>query len=314
MPDFGIFRGFGSKLFSDKLYAGQLPTQLGLIGSENALKYLLNSYPNAAVAYSLRLLNTAYTGSAIRVRRSSDNTEQNIGFVGENLDTAALSSFCGSGNGFVTTWYDQSGNARNATQTTAANQPQIVSNGTVLTEGSKPTLRFDVSNDYFEFARIQLTQISTFTSVKRTSTSTYQGILKVADTSVNNSAYFLEVNSEMSVGPLHAAAYPNNTARAKGGSVNNNVYRLISSFWDGLGTVGNSFYSIYDNAVQQTLSNTVNIASTGASRSLIGANYFGSQIVSFWGGTIQEVVIYNSNQSSNRTGIESNINTYYGIY
>lgn len=34
MPDFGIFRGFGSKLFSDKLYAGQLPTQLGLIGSE----------------------------------------------------------------------------------------------------------------------------------------------------------------------------------------------------------------------------------------------------------------------------------------
>ena len=35
MPDFGIFRGFGSKLFSDKLYAGQLPTQLGLIGSES---------------------------------------------------------------------------------------------------------------------------------------------------------------------------------------------------------------------------------------------------------------------------------------
>jgi hypothetical protein len=33
MPDFGIFRGFNSKLFSDKLYAGQLPTQLGLIGS-----------------------------------------------------------------------------------------------------------------------------------------------------------------------------------------------------------------------------------------------------------------------------------------
>jgi hypothetical protein len=34
MPDFGIFRGFNDKLFGDKLYAGQLPTQLGLIGSE----------------------------------------------------------------------------------------------------------------------------------------------------------------------------------------------------------------------------------------------------------------------------------------
>jgi hypothetical protein len=33
MPDFGIMRGFNDKLFGDKLYAGQLPTQLGLIGS-----------------------------------------------------------------------------------------------------------------------------------------------------------------------------------------------------------------------------------------------------------------------------------------
>jgi len=35
MPDFGIFRGFNEKLFGDKLVAGQLPTQLGLIGSED---------------------------------------------------------------------------------------------------------------------------------------------------------------------------------------------------------------------------------------------------------------------------------------
>jgi hypothetical protein len=34
MPDFGIFRGFNDKLFGNKLYAGQLPTQLGMIGSE----------------------------------------------------------------------------------------------------------------------------------------------------------------------------------------------------------------------------------------------------------------------------------------
>jgi hypothetical protein len=35
MPDFGIFRGFNEKLFGDKLYAGQLPINLGLIGSGN---------------------------------------------------------------------------------------------------------------------------------------------------------------------------------------------------------------------------------------------------------------------------------------
>jgi len=56
--------------------------------------YLLNSYGGAAVAYSLRKLNSTYVGSAIRVRRSSDNSEMNIGFDGSgNLDIASLSSF-----------------------------------------------------------------------------------------------------------------------------------------------------------------------------------------------------------------------------
>ena len=39
MPDFGIMRGFNEKLFGDKLVAGQLPTQLGLIGSQIALEF-----------------------------------------------------------------------------------------------------------------------------------------------------------------------------------------------------------------------------------------------------------------------------------
>jgi hypothetical protein len=37
MPDFGIFRGFNEKLFGNKLYAGQLPTQLGKIGSQSLI-------------------------------------------------------------------------------------------------------------------------------------------------------------------------------------------------------------------------------------------------------------------------------------
>lgn len=51
-----------------------------------------------AVAYSLRKLRTAYTGSAIRVRRSLDNAERDIGFDGTNLDTTALQNFVGSQN------------------------------------------------------------------------------------------------------------------------------------------------------------------------------------------------------------------------
>ena len=109
---------------------------------------LLNLYPNARGAYSLRLIRSAYTGSAIRVRRTPSNSEQDIGFNGDgNLNTAALLLFVGAGNGFVTTWYDQSGNGRNATQSTAANQPQIVSSGNLLNLNGKPSIQFDGTND-----------------------------------------------------------------------------------------------------------------------------------------------------------------------
>ncbi len=94
---------------------------------------LLDTYSGASAAYSLRQLSSTYTGNCIRVRRSSDNAEQNIGFVNNVLDEASLLTFCGAGNGFVTTWYDQSGNANNATQSTAFNQPQIVSSGAMIT-------------------------------------------------------------------------------------------------------------------------------------------------------------------------------------
>lgn len=56
---------------------------------------LLDTYINAAVAYSLRKLRTAYTGSSIRVRRSSDNAEQDIAFSGNDLDTTSLLDFVG---------------------------------------------------------------------------------------------------------------------------------------------------------------------------------------------------------------------------
>jgi hypothetical protein len=95
----------------------------------------------AAAAYSLRKLRTAYTGSAIRVRRSIDNAAMDIGFtaIGE-LNTTTLLAFVGTGNGFVTTWYDQSGNGRNAEQTLPLGQPQIVTNGVIQTQNGRPTV------------------------------------------------------------------------------------------------------------------------------------------------------------------------------
>ena len=81
--------------------------------------------------YGLNLLLSAYgTGPAINVRRSSDNTTQDIHFLSTGaLDTVSLLAFCGSGNGFVTIWYDQTGNGNHIANSTTTLQPQVVNAG-----------------------------------------------------------------------------------------------------------------------------------------------------------------------------------------
>jgi trimeric autotransporter adhesin len=103
---------------------------------------------SAAAAYSLRKLRKAYVGSAIRVRRSSDNAEADIGFTSAgDLDETALLAHCGVGDGFVTTWYDQTTNAYDLSQAVTGNQPQIVASGVVNVQNGRPTLSFDGSGD-----------------------------------------------------------------------------------------------------------------------------------------------------------------------
>lgn len=107
----------------------------------------ISNLGTALAAYGpFRKLRAAYSGSAIKVRRSSDNTEQDIGFSGNVLDTATLLTFCGAGNGFVTTVYDQSGNTNHQVQTTTANQPQIVSSGALMLHSFRASLVHDTTD------------------------------------------------------------------------------------------------------------------------------------------------------------------------
>lgn len=93
---------------------------------------LLDTYPSSSAAYSFFKLRSAYAGFCIRIRRSSDNAELNIGFIGWRLDTDSILAFVGAGNGFIVTFYDQSGSSFNYTQATAGLQPQIVVSGAIV--------------------------------------------------------------------------------------------------------------------------------------------------------------------------------------
>jgi len=119
---------------------------------------LLYDYPSSAAAYSLRQLtiyNNGYKETLVRVRRDSDNAEVDvkadtnyeISLNSLTSDGVSLGAWIGSDNGFVTTWYDQSGNSNDATQATAANQPKIVNAGSLITSNGYTVIEYDGTDD-----------------------------------------------------------------------------------------------------------------------------------------------------------------------
>lgn len=272
----------------------------GIVGSQiQSFVGLLDTYPNAAAAYSVRKLRTAYTGSAIRVRRSSDNTESDIGFSGVNLDTSALTSFCGSGNGFVTTWYDQSGNGRNATQTTAANQPQIVSSGAVINVNSKPSVRFQDSTDLLRYQGTGGASTTNTMAVvfKFNSASGYGVIMSMGDTSTN--CYTLLGSGTGNLRAIYSPSY-----ESRDGS-----YTTNQEIWGS--TTGLLSAKFWFNGVNQTVTNPSVTYSANLADIELGNDTSASTRLP----NIQEAIYWAVTQSdSDLLAINTNQNTYYNVY
>lgn len=96
---------------------------------------LLDTVTNALPAYSTRHLLSTYSGSCLQVRRASDNSTSDIGFVGDTLDVASINTFCSGTTCYVRIWYDQSGNSLDAygmnEATNNDNLPIIYESGSV---------------------------------------------------------------------------------------------------------------------------------------------------------------------------------------
>jgi hypothetical protein len=273
----------------------------GIIGSQIVqINTLLDLYPNAAAAYSLRLLRQEYTGSAIEVRRASDNSTQDIGFVNNELDVATLESFCSGTNGFVTTWYDQSGSIpiNNATQITAINQPQIVSSGSVFLENGKPTIKPIDAVPILPTLIKGSRNLNSFTVNKTRNDTSLQRIISTFSGAGPVGGELLLDTSNARVRLL---ALGQNLTIA-----DTNLYRLIYTQLIG----GSSINLAINGGSLGTMSTTGNVDTTNNINLFEDVGGTSPEICD----NMQEVIIYNVDQSSNRTGIETNINTYYGIY
>jgi hypothetical protein len=256
---------------------------------------LLDLYPFASGAYSLRKLRTAYSGNCIRVRRSSDNTEQDFGFVSGYLDTASMLTFVGSNNGFVTTWYDQSGNARNAVQTTAANQPQIVSAGATIDIGGKPSLKFDGSNDQLIIAHRPCINFLAVESVQKINTTSSGQMSLMVSEGGSAQLYIQWINTANNYFNYYVGSGLNSAMSTN---------QILLSFYMGVTTGG-----FYENGV---LSRAMSQPSTVASSSL--DMRIGSYTSSLFSNcNHQEFIIWEQNQNTRRTDIQLDIKNYYGL-
>ena len=136
----------------------------------------------ALVAYGLRKLRTTYSGPCLRITNNVgaigdlafDNTNEistssivSVTTTGGSFTsgfTYTLSAFANGGDVTVRTWYDQSGNSRDISQTTTGSQPYLMLSGSFTNVDGKPSI---FTNNTLRFFR------NTYTYTTGTSASKF---------------------------------------------------------------------------------------------------------------------------------------------
>jgi len=246
-------------------------------------------FGGATAYYSLRKFTEAETLNAIRVRRSSDDTEQDIGFDSNgDLDTTALLAFVGTGgtdNGFVSRWYDQTGNGNDATNATASEQPLIVSGGTLVEENGKAAILPDGVDDELQMSAQTLKSVFVVDEPETAQNGVLGGYLATMTTKL---VYRTNASLENTFsGTITDQALF--SVFAEGAS----DPRSINAFRNGTAATNNP-RSLNLNT------NSGHLLSRG------GGGYYSKKV--------QEIIIFDSDQKANRTGMETNINDHFDIY
>jgi len=268
----------------------------------------IDIFGQPAAALSLRRLAPIVT-NCIRVRRSNDNAEQDIGFVSSTpdspIDTTTLLSFVGAGNdGFVTTWYDQSSAGRNATQSTGAKQPKIVNNGSVILTNGNPAMDFPGFETFLQFS-------SNFSTFNNTT------IFNVTEpTPTANERYYdlydgtrhIQYLRDGGTSRLHVK---NDLWQSGDDATRFTTQNAPSSQFISSVLALSSSNDLYFDTILQSKS-AVNQVGSAGSVGTIGIRADSNSTTQFIG-KYQELIVYQSDKSTERGDIELNIDNYYNV-
>jgi hypothetical protein len=266
---------------------------------------------------SLTIQLSNENSNGVTARTAGQNRYQwgaqiNLGTLQPYQQTVATAR---AGNGFVTTWYDQSGNGRNATQTTAGLQPRIVNNGVVEAINGKPEITFDGVNDYLAAASPLIGTTHSlfilFTPTIENEFGTVFGQWKSGE----NGRFYVIANQE-SAGPISAGRLNVANTTATGGNGTNglaadvaisNTLTLITS----ISTTGSEQWKLFKNGAEWD-SATITTVFTGVNSAIGSLNGTGSLLP--FEGTLSELISFPSALSTtDRQTLERNEGGHYTI-
>ena len=265
----------------------------------------------AAAAYSVRQLNRDYTGAALQVERSSDNTTQDIGFDSNgDLDESALTTFCTGTTCKVRTWYDQSvtggtGSGNDATQTDHTKQPTIYTGGAIVKQDGRVGVDFDGSTNVLVNTTVSITDYD-FSIVNVNVHPATTGVPSGLFDSTSNNTW----NIHLAAGGTLSSG---NRIQSRDGSTTGQQFVWSIEGDRNLNYLNFASASSRDitvNGVQTATNNTnvpfssLNSFSIGATNDASPANYLDA--------IVQEVILYGATKSSaDQTSVEENIGDYF---
>jgi hypothetical protein len=279
----------------------------------------------AKAAYSLRSLGTrqatlAATGDTVaradgkfvvQVRRSSDDALKS--FTADEITDGTLLAFVGTGgsdNGFVRVWYDQSvttqagdtATGNHAVQTSDANQPLIVSAGALVADNG---IDFDGSTSSRTLVAFSVTGFAGSISMFSTSVRDATGNTVSLSNSSSGGRYFA-----IQEGGSTSVANPRNTTSITVSDSVSGTDRLTFALTTGatstsVGALGSAVTTSTSDYGDDFSGTHINQIAIGVLRTASPTGYFD--------GRIREILVYNSDQTDNRTAIEANIGEAYSI-